>query len=70
MSSFTRGQAAAMLGVHPRTLRRWEREGKIPSARRILRNNFRVYTDEDIQSLREWMTATSDPGPVVKERVA
>ena len=39
-------QAARRLGVHPQTLRRWEREGIIPAAAR--RRGQRVYTAGDL----------------------
>jgi predicted site-specific integrase-resolvase len=47
-------QAATKIGVHKLTLCRWEREGKIPPAKRFARKNERVYTDEDIQAICEW----------------
>jgi excisionase family DNA binding protein len=54
-------QAATALGVHKLTLYRWEREGKIPPAKRFARKNERVYTDEDIQAIREWKDKIIDP---------
>ena len=37
-------QRAAKLGVHPQTLRRWERQGKLPKPERTLRNHRRYRT--------------------------
>lgn len=37
-------QMAAQLGVHPQTLRRWERAGKIPKAPRTIGNHRRYQT--------------------------
>ncbi|HEX8620948.1 MAG TPA: MerR family transcriptional regulator [Allosphingosinicella sp.] len=53
--------AAAKIGVHKLTLYRWEREGKIPPAKRYARKNERVYTDEDIQRIIAWKDAIVDP---------
>ena len=36
------GEAANLIGVHPKTLQRWDREGKIKSRRTI--TNRRSYT--------------------------
>jgi excisionase family DNA binding protein len=54
-------QAAAQLGVHKLTLYRWERTGQIPAAKRFARKNERVYTDEDIQRIRDWKDQIVDP---------
>ncbi len=43
-------EAAAVLGVSPQTLRRWDRSGKLPAQRHPL-NNYRVYAREDIEQL-------------------
>lgn len=53
-------QAATQIGVHKLTLYRWERGGKIPSAKRFAHKNERVYTDEDIQAIREWKDKIAD----------
>ena len=54
-------RAAALIGVHKLTLYRWEKDGKIPPAKRFARKNERVYTDEDIQRIREWKDRIIDP---------
>jgi excisionase family DNA binding protein len=43
-------EAAATLGIHPTTLRRWERAGIIPPAMR--RRGFRVYTADDMAAIK------------------
>lgn len=45
-------EAAKELGVSETFLRRGEKEGRIPEARRDW-NGWRVYTEEDIAKLRE-----------------
>ena len=50
--------AAARVGVHPQTLRRWEREGIVPIATR--RRGQRVYTPADVERIR---AAVFRPGP-------
>lgn len=40
-------EAAALLGVHPRTLERWSREGKIPVAGKTV-GGHRRYRREDL----------------------
>lgn len=45
-------EAARELGCSERWLREAEKAGKLPRARRDL-NNWRVYTQEDIEHLRQ-----------------
>ena len=54
-------QAASRLGVHPQTLRRWEREGVIPAATR--RRGQRVYTAGDLAVIE---AAVLRPAPARK----
>ncbi|MFL6760104.1 MerR family transcriptional regulator [Sphingomonas sp.] len=58
---YSMGEAAKKIGVHKLTLYRWEREKKIPPAKRYARKNERVYSDEDIQRILEWKDAIVDP---------
>ncbi len=48
---WTRTRVAAELGVTPRTLYNWEREGKVPTPGRDMRG-WRRYTDEQVAALR------------------
>ena len=47
---FTIGQAAAMIGVTPKTLRVWEKLGKIEPAQRTI-GGHRRYTHADIKKV-------------------
>ncbi|MGZ3743827.1 MAG: MerR family transcriptional regulator [Pseudobdellovibrionaceae bacterium] len=42
--------AAKTLGIHPDTLRRWERLGLIKSTRHPI-NNYRLFNEEEIQEV-------------------
>lgn len=44
-------QAAKILKVHPDTLRRWDRAGKLKT-RRHKANKYRLYTAGDIRKLK------------------
>lgn len=44
----TIGQVATKVGVSTETLRRWEKGGLIPSAKRQFIANWRVWTDEEV----------------------
>ena len=46
---FSTGQVAARLGVHPQTLRRWERAGVVRPVGR--RRGRRVYTVADVERI-------------------
>jgi len=47
------GDAARRLNLHPQTLRRWEREGRTPKARRNRLTGQRQYQEEDVQQLEK-----------------
>ncbi len=51
---------ARMLGVHPQTLRLYEREGLVKPARS--EGNTRLYSDEDVERLRTIVSLTRDLG--------
>ncbi len=46
---YTTQEIAKRLGIHPQTLRRWEREGVIPPVTR--RRGQRVYTPTDLDRI-------------------
>jgi DNA-binding transcriptional regulator YiaG len=46
----TTRQVADRLGVHPQTLRNWERTGVVPPGMR--RRGLRVYTTDDVERIR------------------
>ncbi len=54
-------EVAVKLGVHPQTLRRWEREGAIPRATR--RRGQRIYTWGDVERIVAAVIQAPAPGP-------
>lgn len=44
---------ARVLGVTKRSIYNWEKAGKIPKARRDPMSRYRIYTEEDLQKLKE-----------------
>ncbi|MEK6577217.1 MAG: helix-turn-helix transcriptional regulator [Nitrospirota bacterium] len=54
------GIAAQLLGVHPQTLRLYEREGLISPSR--TEGNTRLYSQRDIEDVRTIMHLTRDVG--------
>ena len=51
--------ASRMVGMHPQTLRLYEREGLVKPARQ---GSNRLYSDEDIARLRQIQRLTQDMG--------
>ncbi len=49
----TTGKIAAALGVHPDTIRNYEKRGIIPAARRSPINGYRMWDSEDLDRIRE-----------------
>jgi DNA-binding transcriptional MerR regulator len=57
-SEFTRLRSedvAGILGVTKRTLKNWLRAGKIPEPQRDPNNNYRVWTLQDVETIRKMM---------------
>ena len=57
-SEFTRLRSedvAGILGVTKRTLKNWLRRGKIPEPQRDPNNNYRVWTLQDVETIRKLM---------------
>lgn len=52
--------AAQILGVHPQTLRLYEREGLVEPQR--TGGKFRLYSDHDLEQVRRIMRLTNDLG--------
>jgi DNA-binding transcriptional MerR regulator len=46
-------EAARILGLHPNSLRRAEREGRVPAARREPLSRHRYYTAGDVEALAQ-----------------
>lgn len=61
MEKYTMAQAAKKLGVSKSSLFRWEKTRKIAAPKRLARTNARIYTGDDIETIREWMERTIDP---------
>ena len=59
----TTRQAAAMIGIHPRTLTRWRLAGRGPKARRLAYRTVR-YREQDVLAwLRQFdLTSTNREG--------
>lgn len=49
---YTISEVAKILGVSTRTLKNYEKQGKIPQPMRSRTNSWRVYTEEDIDKLK------------------
>lgn len=55
-------EAATLLGVHPRTIQRWEADQKVPSPTRNPKG-YRIYSEQDLANLRAFKDSISDsPG--------
>jgi DNA-binding transcriptional MerR regulator len=59
--------AARLIGCSETWLRKAERKGKIPAARRDI-NGWRVYDDKDIEVLRKLILPTNNPDSGVKKQ--
>lgn len=53
LTMLTTGKIAAALGVHPDTIRNYEKRGIIPAARRSPINGYRMWCAEDLERIRE-----------------
>ena len=53
-SSLTRTEVCELLGVSPKSLYLWERDGHIPTPHRD-RRNWRVYSPQDVQAIRRFL---------------
>lgn len=53
MIKITVSHAAKLLGVHPNTVRRWEKQGKIQASRTL--GGWRLFTFAEINRVRQIM---------------
>ena len=53
MQMLTVGKIAAAVGVHPDTIRNYEKRGLIPRARRSPLNGYRVWNPDDLDRIRQ-----------------
>lgn len=55
MKHYSMSKTCKLLGVHRNTLIAWEDKGRIPRATRNPKNNYRIYTVNDILVIAEKM---------------
>lgn len=53
-------EVANKIGVHPETIKRWIRQGKVPSPNRD-RNGWYVFDEQDIKNITEYATRIHIP---------
>jgi len=63
----TISQAARLLGVHPDTLRRWEKAGKIASIRFMKRGHRRYSVDEIMKLIKDSTQQKTDHSPTLEQ---
>ncbi len=64
--NYTISEAAEQVGLGPWTLRRLERQGRIPAARRDPLARARVYSEDDLTTLKAVLASlTADPACAV-----
>jgi len=63
-NGYSMKDAAKKIGVHHMTLYRWEKARKVPLPKRLVRTNSRIYTDDDIKAIKEWMERVVDPNEI------
>lgn len=68
LEMLTISQAAKLLGVHPDTLRRWEKAGKLSPIRFVNRGHRRYRSDEIMDLIKNSTQQKADPSPTL-ERV-
>jgi MerR family transcriptional regulator, copper efflux regulator len=56
-------KAASLLGVSTKTLRNWDRSGKLKPRRHPV-NGYRLYRSEELQALLEKAASAPDGGPL------
>ncbi len=60
--AYTIAETASLLGIHPRTIQRWEADGKIPAAPRN-KKGHRLYSEELLSIIRAFKSSVDDaPG--------
>ena len=55
------GKLAKYLGICTRTIKNYERDGKIPGARRNPLNGHRIYTPDDVDRILAIITGVKRP---------
>ena len=49
-------ETCRQVGIHPKTYKSWEKQGLVPKVQRHLQSGYRIFTDEDIAWLKEFVT--------------
>ena len=57
------GKVAERLGISTRTLKNYERDGKIPGARRNPLNGHRIYSPTEVEQILTSITGGQEPRP-------
>lgn len=55
MKHYSMSKTCKILGIHRNTLMQWEEKDKIPKAKRNPKNNYRIYTPQDILMIAHLM---------------
>ena len=58
--TYTTTEVAKLAGIHPRTLERWLRQGKVAEPARN-RSNERVYSEDDVAAIVSFATRLYPP---------
>jgi molybdopterin-binding protein len=67
-ASLTRTQVCQTLGVSPKSLYVWERDGKIPPPERN-RRGWRIYSPEQVEAIRRFLQNDGRPSRPTEETV-
>ena len=60
MNTYKTAEIAKIIGIHPNTVRLYEKLELIPKPERLA-NGYKVYTDEDIKRLKIYKPSTLPP---------
>ena len=56
------GEVARKFRVTTKTIKNWERDRKIPPAKRVKRNNWRFWDEQGLARIRDFAEGTEEPG--------
>ena len=59
MANYSTKQVAAMVGVHPNTIHRWQQSGKLRASGLLKLNGQKLWlwSDEDVRAIRRYKKA-------------